>query len=304
MKRLKDRLYHYTSAVPFESILKHGCLHATHFRFLNDPNELYHVRDNIRKLFTSTYLSISKELDSNPDLNLLQRKSDEIAEIVITAFERHATTFLISFSQHESDFTKKNGLLSQWRNYGHDGGYAIGFSTHGFSQMLEDEFHEFKYLSNFLHPLDYGTPKPTEELIDMTRSVVSKYNDGIINLDVEGAFEKLTKIIYEICHAYKSKAFEDEHEVRAVFGRWDVADTSDDLDDQDLKPLEFKVRQGAIVPFIEIKGPSKKLPISEVLVGPHPNQDRRLQSTRLFLNSLGYEEIPVRKSSIAYTSFF
>src|SRR5690606_21929416 len=46
-------------------------------------------------------------------------------------------------------------LLSQWRGYGKDGGFAIIFDTSKLERMLEDEYSKYSYVFSLMRPVNY-----------------------------------------------------------------------------------------------------------------------------------------------------
>ena len=70
------------------------------------------------------------------------------------------------------------------------------------------------------------------------------------------------------------------------------------------KSIDYKPKGGAIVPFIKVFGEGKALPIKSVMVGPHPNQGRRAEALRFFLDGQNYGEVEVTCSEIDITNQF
>ncbi len=56
-----------------------------------------------------------------------------------------AEPYITSFCAAESGSEHDHGLLSQWRGYGGDGGYVIGFHTLGIEKLLEKEVGKWQY---------------------------------------------------------------------------------------------------------------------------------------------------------------
>jgi len=45
-----DRLYHYTTQAGLKGILETQTLHATHYKCLNDPSEMFHMLPRLKTL--------------------------------------------------------------------------------------------------------------------------------------------------------------------------------------------------------------------------------------------------------------
>ena len=321
---MQDILYHYTNVTGLKEILRTKTFHATHYRFLNDPDELRHARGSVKELFSKAYLQLHKEgkiegnlktssvlselLNENklPETQeeFIIRYSQIIALKFLRVYENDATPYVISFSQHKDDFTKKNGILNQWRNYGGDGGYAIGFSRDVIAGQLEAEHNAFRYLTSQLLEIEYGTPEWSDADISKAKNVALEILRNEINREDESDFSKLADQVFQSCLTFKSPAFIDEHEVRALFVTFDGPAKDKATADQSEKVVCFKTREGSLVPHICVFNETDNLPIENILVGPHPNQKRRLEAVKMYCNSFGYENLPVDDSKIAYTSFF
>jgi hypothetical protein len=53
--------------------------------------------------------------------------------------------FVTAFCSSSAHDTSQNGLLSQWRGYGFDGGYAVVFSTKELADRIELETARYSY---------------------------------------------------------------------------------------------------------------------------------------------------------------
>ena len=65
--------------------------------------------------------------------------------------------------------------------------------------------------------------------------------------------------------------------------------------------IKLRSKEGLIVPYIELfKGISPDLPITSIIVGPHPFQDKQEAAVRMALKSTPFSKAPVRLSAIPF----
>jgi hypothetical protein len=113
----------------------------------------------------------------------------------------------------------------------------------------------------------------------------------------------LDPIVFEFCKVapfLKHDGFQEEQEYRIVAARL-RADSIAPKAKQRAKQIEFRSRDGLIVPYIELFKDSKRsLPITSVIVGPHPSQDKQAAAVRMALDSNGFSKATVRLSEIPF----
>ena len=129
-----SELLHYTSAAGLLGILESQSLRATHSAFLNDSMEIaLFFEQRLAKIVES---AIQKELAADPALQVLPQfaKTPQEAESVIaryvidmadairTTTQRFNEPYFACFSAPANKRIRTDGLLSQWRGYGKDGG--------------------------------------------------------------------------------------------------------------------------------------------------------------------------------------
>jgi hypothetical protein len=69
---------------------------------------------------------------------LARAEAEKVVEIFYQVTLKFVTPYLFSFCSHQpKDESFNNGLLSQWRAYGKDGGFAIQFDTKSLERLLE-----------------------------------------------------------------------------------------------------------------------------------------------------------------------
>ena len=222
--------------------------------------------------------------------------------------------YITSFSYAPPGVESVNGLLSQWRGYGHDGGYAIIFDTKGLKELCAKEQQRYKHaIVNFsdvdYHQADWQTnPKRYEEIIKWERSV----REIISRIVIEGGLEKKAEVLFEpivaLATRHKHIGFQEEREVRIAAirlpGKMLREAAVRGMDAPLTKKVFFYSRSGLPIPYISLfdgipPEEKKVLPIKEIVVGPHVDKVKRRESVLMLLEELRIE-VPVRVSEIPY----
>lgn len=325
-----EEIYHYTTAIGLESILRTQQLWATHMGYLNDAEEHtgFFVR-RLPKLLNAPSREAVTELMRTPEgrsaINSVEVGGPDRA---IEDFKRqladvvHKVTidinepYLVSFCSGKAHRTPQDGLLSQWRGYGTDGGYAIVFDSAKLEEALEKrEVPSFEYQFGSFSDVDYDFPEAGSRSAHPERE---KWET-----DIQRAFKQfilsrgadkihLHTEISALSSRYKHHGFSEEEEVRIV-----VIPIHDEVHKEALKlakskrkplmprkPIKFRERGGVLIPYLElfggaINGATGKLPIRRILVGPHFDRDKRASAIRSMVKQFGMS-IPVEVSGIPY----
>lgn len=115
-----DRLFLYTTAAGLLGILNSSTIWATDLRFLNDAQEAVYARE----LFVEAVRNTDNPAlqPGHPLHQVAQEFGEEFAGYKeIVAKELHSFDFPV----YVTCFCESGDLLSQWRAYGSDHGYAI-----------------------------------------------------------------------------------------------------------------------------------------------------------------------------------
>lgn len=150
MKIKPSIIYHYTTISGLIGIVTHNELWASDCQFLNDGTELNYARniffDEVQKL----------------NLNQIQGIDYYVAGPSLNDFRIFITCFC-----------ENNDLLSQWRGYGIDQGYALGFDINQLQALNFGEIIKIQYgLSNpkkfFSKELQLAKkPLPIQEVLNI-----------------------------------------------------------------------------------------------------------------------------------------
>jgi len=330
-------LVHYTSAAGLAGILQSQTLWATHYAFLNDATEVKywlksrfpeHLRAIVKRhlkelgtqhqayidLFTK-YGSESEIIDQLPN-TILDFTLDRLLLGSKGGYEPMAEPYIISFCTVENvnERVYKNGLLSQWRGYGQEGGYAIVFDTLGLSELLDKVAIQWSGgCELFGGDIVYASEKDgryLEEFGDHLSKIEEFYLDHLNRIPEPRNQSKIFAALMWCACRYKHWGFEEENEVRFVIipnsNEVNKIAREDGITVNEI-PRKHYDRSGKNIPFIELfegitSPPTITLPIKRIIVGPSGNPDektKRVRSVEILLNQHRIEA-EVSASEIPY----
>ncbi|MDB5762389.1 MAG: hypothetical protein JWQ21_1384 [Herminiimonas sp.] len=301
------RLHHYTTAVGLRGIIESQQLWATSIAYLNDAEEhtgfydrrlrylmLPPVRDGFVQI-ASTATGRAAMVKLGGIEAAAARSVEEMATLIREATLRFNNPFITSFcglpERHPDD-----GLLSQWRGYGSDGGYAIEFDTAALEGLLKIEESTFYYQYSMWGDVEYydqdtGEATTQPETIEWEQVLQNAIRAYVIKPTADRLGNLLEPITALSC-LHKHRGFSEEAEVRIV-----ALPTNDEIFQEALKqgekrprrPIEFRPKNGVLVPYILLFGSGTKLPIRKILVGPHPDKIKRQRAVQMLLEKHGVE---------------
>lgn len=286
-------LWHYTTADGFYGIIREHSFRATDIYYFNDSSEVHYACELIVQA-----LSQLTNKEPNPSLQVITPLWQEFSRFATGEKE-------FPFRMCAVCFCESGDLLSQWRGYGAlGGGYALGFRTSDLLDFVSGVEGIWAML-----PVLYD-PREQRDLIQDTvnsacgtlnqnleqRSVKSGNQEQSIEL-AETVVENLTARLLQYVAAFKRSSFREEKE-------WRIADI-DLLDLPQNTPLQFRVRQGIIVPYRQLQlgnaedEKSPRLPLSIVMKGPTLDRPLAVRSLRDVLRSHGYgDDVEIQVSEI------
>lgn len=328
---LYPRLYHYTNEQGLYGILENRCIWATHYKFLNDYSEIELFRDKLARFLYPQELESFKELFSKSLKNQkcivetigLSALAEDNCKAIIEQFYNSLTdeVYIASFcAEHPDDYINQNGLLSQWRGYGGDGGYAIVFNTCGLEEMGQSEVKAFRY--DCLHLADVIYSDDDEqyhtELSEPLHTIASNYiawkmhirhrKEEPSDLDNAVAYRSFVQCITR----FKHRGFKEEKEVRMVATLVPFNKIHPEIIDKisqgitgyehykskPEKERKFRTKNGRQMPYIELfRSLGNPLPIEKIIVGPHKDKEARAAALRVNLRDT---DIEVAVSEIPY----
>lgn len=266
---LKNSLFHYTDWKGLQGILQTKTLWATHFRYLNDEMEGVFGQEQFKK-------------------DWVTRFPNQDAETVIkTVFNSDLDDcFVVSFCKSNKE-NYEDGLLSQWRGYGKDGGYAIQFDRKKIHELIKAEKEKYAYLGLQMWNMGYGNNKNYLDLVPQTW--LPTHNQ---------ISEHSLILVLQYLLWIKHSGFEEESEVRIAAVLVPPKRFDEPFEEgyvaQPQKPIHF--RDGAI-PYIKLFEGLGNLPIERIIVGPHKDKEKRKDALQLMLRDT---DIIVEASGIPY----
>ena len=305
-------LFHYTSGIGLLGILSTQQLRGTSARFLNDAEEQTGYLDRCLPIVVRTSARIGLDaLSKNPsgaqqiELAGGIDKAVEIATKELSTVLRETTLahnhqFVTSFCTSATSYVRQNGLLSQWRGYGRDGGYAIVFDTEQLHKQINEEHSRFAYLYGIMGDVEYYEDNAARARSTDAMQDEDSIRDALVEFLRTTAEESLAPLFEPIARRtclHKHHGFEEEREVRLV----NLLPTEETLSQMNLagnkkarKPVEFMSRDGLLIPYISVLGRSEanldfKLPITRIIIGPNTDMQRRKRSILSLFSEKGIE---------------
>lgn len=318
-KPLSAELYHYTGIDGLKGIISSQTLWATHYRYLNDTDEIIHFRDRLpdilrpvlKKVFSGLSLRQQKIL-INEHGTIDKASEEESKKLAITVYdvtfgdtgenpgfaEPYITSYWTTDKSKES--IAKHGLLSQWRGYGAQGGYAIVFDTDGLIQLLHEEGKKWDYSACFAGDVVYSSATD-EEMRDEFREHFDAIQKNwettlakaaLAEPDSTDLKDTYIKVVSCACR-YKHWGFAEEAEFRIV-----VVPTPPEIVEFKKregktilppKPVRYFSRDGKALPYLNLfegitsSSSGKRLPIKRVIVGPHAEKEERKMAVEQLL---------------------
>jgi len=294
-------LFHYTSSAGLLGIIQNQSLWAGHYSYSNDVQEIQHFFDfGLPELLPATTPETIKKLKA-----ILFNETEPLAE-----------PYLVSFCTplNRDENIRNHGLLSQWRGYASEGGFAIVFDTQKLSTLLEALGHQWGDDADlFLGDIVYSSDDKSRQIQEYgdDLKIIEQFCTATAQLPDE-ILEKLFMAFMRCACRYKHWGFKEENEVRIVAipqGKAIHRRAKSEGIKINMIPQKFYQRSGILVPYIDLfenlsKDKKAALPITRIIVGPcktEQEQKNKIVSTKILLNQHGItatvvaSEIPYRK---------
>ena len=297
-----EEVLHYTTAAGLHGIVSTMTLWASHTHFVNDTEEGVGFSSRILPIILrpefEKYVAESEELSARIQaadhlgVDLFDHWLKKIVEGFKKAQDTAQDHYVMSFSTAKDEWISKNGLLSQWRGYGLDGGYAIVFDAKGLAELLNTE-REMYYEEGWAwgdvqyHMAEFASVKD-EQVLEHFQCVRKAAYDYWTTSDIENAYPAFESI--ELLSAFcKHRGFEEEQEVRIVVSEPSVEMGPDPekVNDKPYRKAHSYFRNGVTVPCIHLFEDQKlkTLPIQRIIVGPHPDKLERRKAVEILLRN-------------------
>ena len=284
----QSQLYHYTTIVGLQGIIKDRAIWFGHVTSLNDRLEMQYGQDLIANVIRE-HIEKEKRQDIR---NFLQNL---LTNVQVFGKAMHEM-FVACFCQ-------SGNLLSQWRGYANSGGgYCLGFEILPRTRITYD----IKHIAD-------GTPPLLRKIIyneNEQGNLIKEYIDKICEaakkaLDVEFK-DRITdppsfastvigfqaaSILLDMVISFKHPAFEQEEEWRMVRVM---------LDNQQPEYLQFRQSPGGLVPYrptyiynIDDKADSI-FPLRTIGFGPMLEPVRTRSAIKLLMQNIASDQHPIK----------
>ena len=295
-------LMHYTNASGLYGIVRSKTLWASHTSFMNDTEEVVGFSDRVLPIILRQEYEryVVESEDFAADVKDARQLGVDLMEFrvkkLIEAFKEAGKAqdhYGSSFCTTKDEWIFQNGLLSQWRGYGQDGGYAIVFDAARLHSLLTVEHEKYYEERLLLADVQYGMtrfPQVKDEQISehikkLTTWAHSRLSRDATEAENQEAAES-NSVLSILC---KHRGFEEEKEVRIVVSEPSVKIGPDPLN-QSGKPyrkVKSYLRNGVPVPCVHLFEDVEldALPIRRVIVGPHPEKLDRKSAVELLLRN-------------------
>jgi len=311
----EDALFHYTTANGLIGILGTGEIWGTAYYCANDESELAAGKGVLAPLFRSTTYKLIEAND--PRALTFARRGVDIREYA-DHFEEHIAGMTLSslcayitcFCKPTSKEDFYHGLLSQWRGYGSDGGYALHFSRKKLLAAIESA-NKADGLNYDLQDVHYTVENPMKaEVLRHTDAFVRAYMSFLDELVEPLDSSKRTmrspiaglpggplEAFLDYLVYTKNEHFGEERECRLSLIQLVSASAS-------CLPVQYFNRGGLLVPYTKTPRSSfNGLDCVEwIVIGPGPRMGARFKSVSQLVRQSG-REIKVRASHIPFTRF-
>lgn len=309
----EDALFHYTNANGLIGIIEKGDIWGTAYYCTNDESELTAGKGILEPLFRSTTHKLIETNDPRA-VTFNQRGVDireyadqfekTIAAMALSSLVAYITCFCKPTGQE--DFL--HGLLSQWRGYGIDGGYALQFSRKKLLAAIASS-NKTDGLNYELQDVHYTRENPMKvEVLSHTNAFVRAYMGYLDELAKPLDLSKKTMrspiaglpggpleaFLGYLMHT-KNNHFSEERECRLSIIQL-ASPSAGEL------PVQYFNRGGLLVPYTKTPNSSFNILdcIEWIVVGPGPRMGARLKSISQLVKKSG-RDIYVRPSLIPFT---
>lgn len=293
-------LYHYTTAVGLLGILEpveippgwqsqitsnvgSFSLWATDSGYLNDSGELNYGRSHLAR-------QLRRGVASGGEHEALVLGLEAVLSGAFPEFDPLEISDDLygpdRLSVYVTCFCEDGDLLSQWRSYGTDRGYSIGFKAEALRQMVRvagrwsdaDSVRALKQAE--LAQVQYGEDLPV--LREVANDILARGKDD------REAWQMCLRALAQV----KAQGFASEHEWRLF-----------ELDRHNYTRCEYRVGQLGVTPYTRLtyfeRGQGIS-PIERVYVSPGPDLGLRMRAAQQILRQRGFRDVDVVPSRISY----
>jgi hypothetical protein len=249
-------IYHYTTISGLLGIVSNSELWASDCRFLNDGSELSYAND--------IFWDEVKKLNLRP-IGDCEGGGYRLPFSVLRLFRMYITCFCTNGDQ-----------LSQWRGYGEDQGYSLGFSS---AKLIKQGL-------GTIVPVQYGISNPSEYFKEELKDAPTPTaHPGVYDYHASEWFlPRIARV--------KHPGFAEEKEWRLLkqLPEYEVNGPESDI--------RFRSSSMGPIPYLTL--PFKKHCLREIVIGPGGKAESRESAVRNLLDHYNFEKVRIRLSKIPY----
>ncbi len=266
-------LHHYTTPAGLLGIVQNRELWMTDVRFMNDSSELDWPLQVIAEALTSV---------ESPSLGP--------AREVIEALRRPNAPVFEMFNVYAMSFCGEPDLLSQWRGYAGDQGFAIEFDRDAFGSDC--------------WPMDYDRASSLRTVQTLVNRFIAEARKLPADIPVDdpaffSVFREFAWDLFTAALKMKHPSFREEGEARFVLlGKKD-----------DVSSIRFRQSRYGLVPYVPVgrfnnkwqaseADQRERLPILSVTCGPAAHPRLGEAAVKTLLDQTGYTDVTVVSSTI------
>lgn len=311
----EDALFHYTTATGLVGILTSGRIWSTGYYCTNDESELTAGRGILAQVFRAKTMRLINDRDARIlafahhglGMSDILGYADHFEDLICGLALGSLGAYITCFCKAGGADVFINGLLSQWRGYGSDGGYALQFSRKKLLSAIEIvQKHEHNYDLVDMHYLSDNSLKA--EVLKHGDAFVLEYLnhlDELAKLELPTAARNplanllqgpLETLINYLVHT-KNSHFSEERECRMSLVQ-PIGNLTQ------LLPVDYFNRAGLLVPYVQTPTQGFDLLncLEWIVVGPGPRLGARFKSVSQLVRQHA-NHIQVRASQIPFTRF-
>jgi hypothetical protein len=308
-----DALFHYTTAAGLIGILTSGQIWSTAYYCTNDESELSTGQGILRPLFFQEAHRLREQGDRRVEIFTnrgvdIEHYADTFENSIAGASLSQLCAYITCFFRPASKEDFLHGLLSQWRGYGADGGYALHFSRSKLEKQLE-RFAGDSVFQYDLQDVHYTTDNALKaDVLSHKQAFLAAFLKHIDELaqpltpDDRPWTNPISSLPGGPLEAYltyishtKNLHFAEERETRLSLTQYVPTGNG-------CQPVHYFNRDGLIIPYvISAKDRLNILECIEwVVVGPGPRLQARFKAVTQLLRQVA-PNIEVRASHIPFT---
>ena len=308
-------LYHYTKYKSVMDILESNVLWANQYLSLNDLEEIKLFRKKVPDILKSKIRDLFNRKQKREIKNFESILEEEIKIITdclygATGHEFYITSFC---GEHKDKYAKNNGLLSQWRGYGKDGGCVIVFDTLKIEEMLFKDCSKYEVFAHISDVVYDGDEQAYSEEFSENIKHIAEYGKELVESNFYPARYKnkksadATKFLPSWINCitrFKHEGFQEEKEVRIVVHAIKILEEikKQAIKDGKIIPPEWDIKHRMVeeknVDYIELfSSLDMSSAIKKIIIGPHREKDSRADILRNYIKDKKYNiEVTVSKT--------